>query len=147
MKLNELLSEWMTVHREEEIKPQTIIRYECCINNYIKDSLGQEEIRNITKKTVQGYVEGLKQTLGERTEKELSTSSVRCVLAVLKLAFDYAVENDLLPSNLAKRVFAPFGKEKKAAESFTLDEQKAIESYVLSEGVDGNYGILLSLYN
>ena len=73
MKLNELLSEWLTVHREEEIKPQTIIRYECCINNYIKDSLGEEEIRNITKKTVQSYVEGLKQTLGERTEKELST--------------------------------------------------------------------------
>lgn len=146
MKLNELLSEWMTVHREEEIKPQTIIRYECCINNYIKDSLGQEDIRSITIKTIQSYVEGLKQTLGERTEKELSTSSVRCVLAVLKLAFDYAVENDLIPSNPAKRVFAPFGKEKKGAEAFTLDEQKAIESYVLSEGVDGNYGILLSLY-
>ena len=117
MKLNELLSEWMTVHREEEIKPQTIIRYECCINNYIKDSLGQEEIRNITKKAVQSYVEGLEADSWGKNRKGTLTSSVRCVLAVLKLAFDYAVENDLIPSNPAKRVFAPFGKEKKGAEA------------------------------
>lgn len=146
MTLNEVLRVWLKNHTLDGIKKQTVIRYECCIENYIKDNIGKKEIGSITKADLTEYIEGMRAYIGERTNKELSASSVRCILAVLKLVFAYAADSGIISENPCKRVYAPRLQPLSDKNVFTEKEQAAIERYVLADSHHENYCILLSLY-
>lgn len=146
MTLIELLEEWMASHSKTDIKGQTVVRYWCCIDNYIRNTeLAAMDIRSISKATLKTYIDSLSSHIGERTHKELSASSVRCVLAVLKLVFAYAVDKHYIDYDPCRKVYGPRLSQRQM-KSFTDEELALLEKEILSMANDEYYGVLLCLY-
>ena len=99
MTLIELFNEWLIINHKDEIKDRTYLRYESCINTYIKDKIGNENIENINARFIQTFINDLKHNSSKRTNRSLSSSSINTINTILKLAFNYAVDFELLTQN------------------------------------------------
>lgn len=130
MKLSELLSEWLYENHKDEIKPRTLLKYECSINNYILPYYKDEEIEALTPRTIQHWIARLKELKGFRTNKNLSYSTINNIIAILKLAFNYAVNFEIIPSSPLTRIKRVNKKENNVIKAFTREEQVKIENYI-----------------
>ena len=130
MKLSELLSEWLYENHKDEIKPRTLLKYECSIYNYILPYFKDEEIESLTPRTIQHWITIFKELKGPRTNQNLSNSSINNIIAILKLAFNYAVDFEIIPSSPLTRIKRVNKKENNTIKAFTRDEQIKIENYI-----------------
>jgi len=146
MTLSELASEWIETYQRDHIKQQTYIKYKCCIQNYIDNTIGDKDITEFTRRTMQEYINNLKRTKGARTGKILSPATVNATLTTLKLIFAYAVDFDILPSNPTDRVRGSKKEFMKSVKCFTVEEQKTIERYCYGKNDVYWFGIVLDLY-
>jgi len=146
MTLNELENEWLEKYQKDHIKRQTYIKYKMLYDNYIKNELGNNEIIDFTKRQIQEFINKLKETKGQRTNRLLSPSTINSTLTVLKMIFNYAIDFDLLITNPTNRVRGITKSEANIIKCFTIDEQKKIEGYCYNKGNIMFYGFILDLY-
>ena len=146
MTLNKLCYEWLETYQKDHIKVQTYVRYRCIINNYIKDFIGNKEIKRFDRRSVQEYMTWLKNYQSPRTGKKLSSSTVNMCLTVLKMVFGYAVDVEILKSDPTLKVRGATNNKTSKVKCFTVEEQAKIEEYI--EGLEGDEqkGIILDLY-
>lgn len=148
MKLSQLIEEWLYSYHKDNVKIQTFLRYECAINNYIlTDRISSYNIKKITARELQNFINEKKKKQSRMTKSTLSSSTVNIIITVLKLAFSYAVEFDLIkvnPCDKIKRITN--NREKKEVLAFTVHEQVKIEKYIDSLNNPEYYGIILCLY-
>ena len=146
MNLQELIYEWLYQNHKYEIKKRTLLRYETCINTNIIPNYGNDDIKNITSRDIQRYINEIKERISPFTKKKLSPSSVNTVIAVFKQAFSYAVDFELLDKNPVTKIKrTPIRKDEKVR-VFTLEEQIRIEKYLNIDNRIENFIYLLALY-
>ena len=146
MTLNELMNEWLYDNHKDEIKERTILRYECLINNHIKNSIGLENINSITPRILQKWINEIKEKKSDRTGKCLSPSSINSLIAIIKLAFKYAIDFDILSINPTLKIKRVRTTEQKLVKTYTREEQIKIERYIEKIDNDEYFGIILVLY-
>ena len=146
MTLNKLCDEWLETYQKDHIKVQTYVRYRCIINNYIRDSIGNKEIKRFDRRSVQEYMTWLKNYQSPRTGHKLASSTVNMCLTVLKMVFGYAVDFEILKSDPTLKVRGATNNKTSKVKCFTVEEQAKIEEYI--EGLEGDEqkGIILDLY-
>lgn len=146
MKFKEVAQEWLEVVHVKEVKNATYIRYKGIVLQRLNPRFGEMEIDKITKREIQLFVSELTDSISERTHNQLSASSVRIVVAVLKLIFNYAYDYEITNSVPTQRIKQPKPYRQDKYKVFTRDEQIELEKLVRETNDDSNYGIILALY-
>lgn len=147
MKLNILIEEWLYCYHKGNIKPQTFMRYECAWKVYIEpNDISKKNIKKISPREIQEYVNIIKKQKGIRTKRNLSPTSINTVITVLGSAFTYAVDFGLLKDNPCEKIKRVPKKVQKKVNAFTVQEQKKIERYLLELNNPEYFGIILCLY-
>jgi len=146
VKFKEVAKEWLEVVHVKEIKNATYVRYKGIIEQRLNPQFGDKEMNTITKREIQLYVSNLAESESERTHSVLSGSSVRMVVAVLKLVFNYAYDYEIIDAIPTQRIRQPKPYRQDVYKVFTRDEQIELEELVRASKDDANYGIILSMY-
>lgn len=146
MTLKELVNEWLYINHKDEIKPRTLLRYECALKYYICPHFGDIEIENLTPRDIQNWMKILKEDISPRTNKPLSSSSLNTIIAILKLIFNYAYDYEIIRNNPTLRLKRISNKSDEVVKAFTRDEQIRIENYIERLHNDEYFPYILTLY-
>ena len=134
MLVKDWFEKWLLT--QKHIKKSSYTVYSSLVENHINIELGNMRLCDITKLTVQGFVNGL--------VAKWEPSTVKLIYTVLKLGLDTAADNGLMPT-VCKRIKLPKQKNKEVV-VFGKNEQKAIEKYIESSDNPNDIGILICLY-
>lgn len=110
------LDEWWKVYCLPFKKTSTATGYESCIVWHLKPYIGHRQLQGLRAEHIQAVVNAL-------VSEGKAPSTVRKAYAVLRLACEQAVVNEILPRNPAKRIILP-KKEQDEIRFFTVDEQR-----------------------
>ncbi len=137
MKYKDWLNQWLLLYVKPSAKKRTYDKHNRTIANYITPVLGDIEITELTSICLQKFVVSL--------SERLAPSTVNGIISVIKCSLKAAVIANIAPTNIADGIQRPKYKEKKV-ECFSLQEQKAMESYILKNKLIRLYGIIITLY-
>ncbi len=140
-----LLNEWLETYQKERIKARTYSRYKGLISMHIFPELGAKNISEVGRRDIQEFLNKQKKGGNVRNGEKLSAASANMLLSVLNLAFEYACDMDYIEENPCLRVRRTKAETKKA-DSFTVGEQRAIESEIVESDDKRLHGIILCLY-
>ncbi len=87
--------------------------------NHIQPAFGATAINSITKVAIEMH-------LGEMADAGLTSSTINDVLVRLRSILEYAVENDVIPKNPAKKLEPPPAAESVDTRSLTEDEARSL---------------------
>lgn len=147
MKLNQLIEEWLYSYHKDNVKPQTFMRYECAYKNYIlNDKLGQTNIKRITPRDMQEFINEKKKLKSRVTKNNMSANNINILITVLRSAFSYAVDFGLLKENPCDKIKRMSTKNQKKVVAFTVPERLKIEQHIRAMKDPEYYGIILCLY-
>lgn len=140
---------WLHIWLENYIKPsskeRTYIRYWQLIHTHIAPKIGDKDVNDLTPIVLQSFVTELLNSGNLRTGKELSPNFVNMVISVIQNSLKTAHLVGIVNEYTANKIKRPKTKEKQV-ECFSCQEQKKIEKYVLNNGKDKLFGIVLCLY-
>jgi len=145
MTINELLQEWIDENHSSEIKDVTYLRYACAINTYIAPIMGEKEISAITARDIQHFINMIRQRQSRKTGRCLSSSTINGIIAIIKMAFAYAVDFDILDRNPTLKIKNITKTEQKST-AFTKEEQIKIERYIDRLDNDEYFPYILVMY-
>ena len=137
MKYKEWLSEWLYTCVKPFVKVRTYEKYERIVRRNLSPVLGEYELEALSGIVLQKYV--------GRLVEEYSANTVGGIISVLKCSLKQAVKMGLVKLQHADCIMRPKIQEKKI-ESFTVDEQKKIEQYIVNNEKIKLIGILICLY-
>ncbi len=146
MKTKELLTQWLENYERDRVKLRTYNRYRDLLRLHIIPTLGEVEIKDLTRRGIQELLiqkkrEGCVRNSGE----SLSSSTINLMLTVLNLSLEYACDMEYLEVNPCTRLKrAP--SDSKTVEAFTKDEQRRIEKQIDELDDRRLFGIILCLY-
>lgn len=147
MKLNQLVEEWLYSYHKDNIKTQSLMRYECAYKNYIlPDDLGQRNIKRITPRDMQEFINEKKKLKSRVTKNNMSANNINILITVLRSAFSYAVDFGLLKENPCDKIKRMSTKNQKKVVAFTVPERLKIEQHIRAMKDPEYYGIILCLY-
>lgn len=101
MLVKDWFEKWLLT--QKHIKKSSYTVYSSLVENHINIELGNMRLCDITKLTVQGFVNGL--------VAKWEPSTVKLIYTVLKLGLDTAADNGLMPT-VCKRIKLPKQKNK-----------------------------------
>ena len=130
MTLRELINEWLYVYHKAEIKRRTLLRYESIIRTYVFPYWDNVNIQDITPRDIQRWVTTLREGVSEATGKPLSPSSLNSCVGVLRQAFAYAENYEILDYNPTRKIKRIPEKKDDKLRVFTKDEQIRFENYI-----------------
>ena len=137
MKYEVWLKQWLELFVKPTTKLRTYSKYKQQVRQYICPYLGNYEMIDITPLVLQSFVVEL--------QKILSASSVNGVISVLKSSLNRAVKFKVCERQFSDSIIRPKIREKNI-ESFTMEEQKKIEHYILNNKRKRLLGIIVCLY-
>lgn len=137
MNVNELLELWLD-ERSGELKYHTLERYRGTIRDHISPVIGDMDIGEIKRSDIQRVVSAMR-------EIGLSPSSINISLSVIKLAFRYACESDIIENDSAISV-RRVADAPSEARALSKVEQVRIERYIADNWAPKYIGIMLCLY-
>lgn len=122
--LGNWIETWMCDYKIHSARITSIQSYESYYRNNIKPMLGNIKIKDLRNEDIQRFVNRL-------TEKKLSATTIEKHCAVISMALDKAVENEMILKNPCKKVCLP-AKHKKEARVLTIEEQKKLIEIALN---------------
>lgn len=134
---------WLESQQKNRVKVRTYNRYEEIVMQHVAPALGEIEIERMSRRDIRAFMQQ-----GARIEGEtppLSAATINMCLSVLRGAFSYAVEWELIPENPClgiKRL--PY--EGKRVNAYSKEEQKQIEKSIELSGDRRLFGVVLCLY-
>lgn len=137
MKYKDWLKQWLELFVKPTTKLRTYSKYKQQVRQYICPNLGNYEMIDITPLVLQSFVVEL--------QKILSANSVNGVISVLKSSLNRAVKFKVCERQFSDSIIRPKIREKNI-ESFTMEEQKKIEQYILNNKRKRLLGIIVCLY-
>ena len=140
---SEILELWITDNRIH-LKNATIYRYSYLIETHILPELGAIQVDQITSSTINAFL--AKKLSDGRIDGRggLSTAYVRSIMLVINSALQFATENRLC-NPLLTQIHKPPLQSKELA-VLSKDEQKKLESVLLTDMNETKLGIYISLY-
>ena len=109
---------WLKTYKLGKIKAHTYDTYELLANGYIIPRLGNTALDKLKPAAVQGFVNGLSDTL--------SSSTIRQTVCVLRGALEQAYKNRLIVYNPAASVTLPKADKVRVVGAFTATEQREL---------------------
>ena len=147
MTLKELINEWLYENHKNDIKERTLLRYESLIKYHlINNEIADIYIENISPRNIQRYINKLREKISVKTNKPLSPSSINTIIAILKLAFNYANDFEITQINPMLRIKRIKENKINVVKAFSRDEQIKIENYIEKVNNNENFSVILTLY-
>ena len=140
---SDILALWIADNRIH-LKNATIYRYSYLIETHILPELGAIQVDQITSSTINAFL--AKKLSDGRIDGRggLSTAYVRSIMLVINSALQFATENRLC-NPLLTQIHKPPLQSKELA-VLSKDEQKKLESVLLTDMNETKLGIYISLY-
>ena len=146
MNLKELLNEWLYENHKDNLKPRTLLRYEVSMNTNIIPYFGELRIEDIDARKVQQIVNEIKSRPSKYTGRVLSNSSINNCILILKLAFAYALDFELIQKDPTSKIKQVKLIRSESIKAFSLDEQIKFERYIDKQNNDEYFVYILTLY-
>lgn len=143
--INDLMHSWLFdfLHNSSKIKPSTFQRYEGIYRNYIKESsIAGVKLSSINSIKLQNFY-------NELSKKNYSYTQINTLNTVLKVFFNWCIDNDCLLKNPCLKVNIKGNKtdiinnSKKSLEILSENEIKIIKEYI--KGTEYEILILLDM--
>lgn len=134
---------WLGSQQKNRVKMRTYNRYEEIVLQHIVPVLGDMEIERISRRDIRAFMQQGVRIEGEASP--LSAATINMCLSVLRGAFSYAVEWELIPENPClgiKRL--PY--DGKRVNAFSKEEQRRLEKSIALSGDRRLFGVVLCLY-
>ncbi|MGM9941653.1 MAG: tyrosine-type recombinase/integrase [Bulleidia sp.] len=126
------------------LKGGTVHKYQYLINNHILPELGSVKLSSMSAARINYFLNEKMENGRLDHNGGLSPSYVKTIMLIVNSVMHYAVnERMCLPLN--NPVYMP-KPEKKDLTILTLEEQKKLEQYLMTENNSTNIGIMLSLH-
>lgn len=138
MKYKDWLNEWVTYYVKPATKEIACKKYRKQIENHIAPKLGEYELEELSAPVLQRFTV-------ELSDSGLAANTVNGIISVLKSSLKRAVILGYTNVQCTDTIVRPKAKEKQV-ESFTKDEQRKIERYIVESKKEKLFGILLCLY-
>ncbi len=134
------LTYWLENVMRDAIRKTSYAAYRGYIYNHINPAIGEETLQCINPQIIQMLIKTL-------SLRKLANRTIRSIMAVLKNAFDCAVEYEYIDKNPCRKMKLPkFNGNGELIKIFTPEEIKKIESSAMY-GYDDRYlGVFISLY-
>jgi integrase len=145
MKYKEWLQDWLELYEKGAVKARTFKQYEDIVNKRLIPILGDYEMEELTPIVLQRYIVELSQNGNTKTGKGLAPNSVNAIILVLRSSLTMAYLLGFTKEINVDKIKRPKTVEK-PVESFSKEEQKAIERAVLLDKRDKMFGIVLCFY-
>ena len=113
--VEQYLTSWLEEVARRTVRPRTYQNYELMVRRHIVPTLGQVRLNRLAAADVRRLLNGA-------ADRDYSPSTVRHIHAVLRVALEQAVRDDLLPRNVARLVQGP---KKRTAPVVPLDVDEA----------------------
>ena len=140
---SEVLSLWLNNNRIR-LKGGTVTKYQNVINAQILPELGDIYIENLDSTTVNMFLNNKLTSGNISTSKPLSPSYVRTMAIIINAALTFAVKEGLR-APVTYPVFKPT-LDKKDVKIISSKDQKALESYLLTDFNLYKAAIIITLY-
>ena len=146
MTLKQLIDEWLYENHALEIKRRTLLRYEGITRIYIYPNYGDIDIKEITPRDLQRWVNTLRESISKSTGKPLSPSSINSFIGIFKQSFAYAEDYEILDYNPTHKIKRIPEKKEDSLRVFTREEQIRLENYIDKLGDQEYFVYILVLY-
>lgn len=130
---------WLEEHVVQKVKPTTYESYYHCIHKYVLPYYRQPGNENITKESIQGFVQMLQE------DTSIAQTSKARVLSIFKAALKHILQNSQESFYLIELVKFPKTYHKEV-QVFTMNEQRLIEHEVLRSKDQRAFGVILCFY-
>ena len=132
--VGEWLKEWVNTYKRGTVRNNTLASYIFSINHYIIPEIGNYELQKIRPINIQKLLKKMKNGQCKTTDRKLSIKTIKDVYNVLNMAFEEAVDNNLIKKNCMEKIKPP-KLRKKEPQIMTIKEQKQFEE-LLSDKYD-----------
>ncbi|MBO4682538.1 MAG: site-specific integrase, partial [Bacilli bacterium] len=146
MTLQQLVDEWLYEHHRHEIKKRTLLRYESILRTYVYPYWKDIDVKDITPRDIQHWVNILRDMISEATHRPLSSSSLNSCIGVLRQSFAYAEDYEILDYNPTRRIKRIPDKKDDKLRVLTRDEQIKFENYLDKQNNPEYFVYILVLY-
>ncbi|MBE7897217.1 site-specific integrase [Paenibacillus polymyxa] len=124
-----MLNEWLTEKEQNQHMTRlTVDSYKSYITNHIEPFLKSKTLGELTTSHIKGLVKYLKTKKSPQNNKPLSDSTVQRIYNIVVTALNYAVKNELIKVNPAKKVDRP----KIAKRKLTIWNVEQIQKFLSS---------------
>lgn len=138
----ELLMLWLNSNKIR-LKPTTYVKYYEVITNHLIPMVGKIKIKKIDSLFINIFLEN-KLRCGRLDGKGgLSSGSIRIMIYIIKSAFEFALERNLIKKPLG-RIISP-SQEKPKIDVFNISEQNILKNYLINDIDESKLGILIAL--
>lgn len=121
--------------------PSTISKYEQLICNYINPYFQDLNCRDLTQERLQNFYV----SLNERRKKNfLSDNTKRTIIMLLNNVLEYAYQSQFLNEKMYLKPC--LSKSRPLVRIFTMEEQRKLETYLLSHHTKYAFAVYLALY-
>ena len=143
IKFNEVVKQWLN-YKKSFIKDSTYNKYLNKYKKYIKDYMLSYYINQLTNNHIQNFILDLSKKTNYRTNKQLSLSTMRVVVYIIKSVFSFASKQGLITP--IKIDFNIQKKKKKQIHVLQKQEQLILENYCINQINLYTLSILFCLY-
>jgi hypothetical protein len=98
--VEQYLTSWLEEVARRTVRPRTYQNYELMVRRHIVPAIGRVRLNRLAAADV-------RRLLNRASDRDYSPSTVRHIHAVLRVALEQAVRDDLLPRNVARLVQGP----------------------------------------
>lgn len=143
IKFNEVVKQWLN-YKKSFIKDSTYNKYLNTYEKYIKDYMLSYYINQLTNNHIQNFILDLSKKTNYRTNKQLSLSTMRVVVYIIKSVFSFASKQGFI-TPIKIDVDIP-KLEKKQIHVLQKQEQLILENYCMNQINLYTLSILFCLY-
>lgn len=138
MLYKEWLDEWMKLYVKVSTKERTYNKYCRQEEKYIIPALGECEVGSISATSLQKFSVSL-------CEYGLAANTINGIISLLKSSLKKAVALGIADRQFSDCIVRPKTREKKVV-CLNLEEQRKIETYILSKKKAKLFGVIICLY-
>lgn len=143
IKFNEVVKQWLN-YKKSFIKDSTYNKYLNTYEKYIKDYMLSYYINQLTNNHIQNFILDLSKKTNYRTNKQLSLSTMRVVVYIIKSVFSFASKQRFITPI---KIDVDIPKiEKKQIHVLQKQEQLILENYCMNQINLYTLSILFCLY-
>ncbi len=134
----EYMCKWLETVKKPSVKAVTYADYRQTFTAYISPAFPERKIKDISRQELQEFINGYSEKGNNRTAKK--------IYQLLKSAFDYAVDDELISKNPMERVILPkyeqeHGRALTRAEEKEFIEKAKKDALFRSIGISSLYGL------
>lgn len=138
----ELLLLWLSSNKIR-LKPTTYVKYYDIIVSHLIPELGNKKIKKMDSLFINIFLENKLRNGRLDGKGGLSAGSIRIMIYIIKSAFEFALERNLIKKPLG-RIISP-AHENPKIDVFTVSEQAVLKKYLINDIDESKLGILIAL--